>query len=85
MPRYFTRDQAQALLPEVERLLREAISLKQEFEATDKQLRTKTREIQMMGGTRVKHGAFLELRARRDGSVASLQETVTASTIQAAR
>ena len=76
MSRYFTRDQAECLLPTVERLVREALFLKTEFQESDEVLRTATRDIMMRGGMNMDRERLLQTRQKRDSSVAKLQATL---------
>jgi hypothetical protein len=76
MPRYFTRDQAFALLPKIEQLLREALDFKSEIDSTEKRLREASRRISMLGGVVVRHQELIDLRARHDVSINSLKALV---------
>jgi len=73
MARYFTLSEAQSLIPEVERALRDAIFHKAEYQSADQELDGSLRRIQMAGGSRVNPGPILALRARRDTSAAALK------------
>jgi len=74
MPRYFTLPEAEALVPEVEQALREALFHKSEYQSTDDELNRHTQRIRMAGGSRVNPGPLLAIRARRDTSAAALKE-----------
>ena len=74
MPRYFTLNQAQRLIPEVERLLRDALFHKHEFQKTHDELEQINDRIRMAGGMRVDPSALLSLRARRDTSASTLKQ-----------
>jgi hypothetical protein len=76
MPRYFTRDQAERVLPAVERLLQEAIRLKSQFEETDEILKNTARDITMRGGMNVNREQLADIRQRRDSAVTRLQATM---------
>jgi hypothetical protein len=76
MSRYFTREQAERMLPRVEGLIREALFLKAEFQESDQILRTATREIMMRGGMNMDRDRLLQARQKRDSSVAKLQATL---------
>jgi hypothetical protein len=73
MSRYFTREQAERLLPAVERLVREALFLKAEFQESDNILRSATRDIMMRGGMSMDRERLLDARRKRDSSVSKLQ------------
>ena len=74
MARYFTLSEAQRLLPEVERILRDALFHKAEYQSAEEELNRTLRRIQLAGGSRVSPTPFLALRARRDTSAAALKE-----------
>jgi hypothetical protein len=76
MSRYFTVDQAEKVLPEVERALRDAIFQKAEYQAAEGELNRTTQRIRMAGGSRVSPGPFLALRARKDAASAALTAAV---------
>jgi hypothetical protein len=76
MPRYFTIEQAELILPEVEQLLRDALIHKSEGQKAYQELQEANRHIQMAGGVRVDHGKLLAMRARRDSATASLKDTL---------
>lgn len=78
MPRYFTRDEAERLLPKVERLIREALFLKTEFQEADNVLRTATRDIMMRGGMTMDRERLLKTRQTRDQSASQLEATLQA-------
>jgi hypothetical protein len=74
--RYFTLRQAEDLIPEVERHLRNALFHKAEFQSAHKEWEDKQDRIRMSGGMRVNPGALLALRARRDASVTALKSAL---------
>ena len=76
MPRYFTLGQAERLLPDVERALRDALFHKAEAEKSHRELEQAGDRIRMAGGSRVNPTQLLALRARRDTSAAALQDAL---------
>ena len=76
VPRYFTLGQAERLLPEVERALREALVHKAEAENAHGELQQASDKIRMAGGSRVNPTRMLAMRARRDSSAEALQEAL---------
>jgi hypothetical protein len=76
MARYFTLDQAQTLLPEVEGILRDAVFHKSEYQKAHEELERTTRKIRMSGGAQVNPASLLAARARRDTSAAALKEAL---------
>lgn len=63
------------MLPEVERLLRDALFQKTEYQAAEDEFNRTTQRIRMAGGSRVSPGSFLALRARRDTGAAALKHS----------
>jgi hypothetical protein len=76
VPRYFTLVQAERLLPEVERSLREALFHKTEAQQAHQELEQVSERIRTSGGARVDPAQHLALRARRDTSAAALAEAL---------
>ena len=76
MPRYFTLNECETLLPEVERALRDAVFHKSEYHKADTELDSSVRHIRTSGGARVDRGAYLALRARRDSNAAALKDAL---------
>jgi hypothetical protein len=74
MPRYFTLAEAERMLPEVDKALRDALYQKSEYQAAEEEINRHTQRIRMAGGSRVLPGPFLAMRARRDASAAALKE-----------
>ena len=75
MPQYFTVRQAESLLPEVEKALRDALFQKAEYEAAEDALRAKLSKIRLAGGSRVSPGPLLVDRERRDANGALLKKS----------
>jgi hypothetical protein len=75
MPQYFTLAEAERMLPEVERLLRDALFQKTEYQTAEEEFNRTTQRIRMAGGSRVNPAPFLALRARRDTSAAALKDS----------
>jgi hypothetical protein len=76
MTRYFTLHQAERLLPDVERFIREAIGLKEEYQQAETELRSEMQRVTMLGGVDLNRAAFAELRARREASAERLKATI---------
>jgi hypothetical protein len=74
--RYFRLAEAEQLLPQVERHLRDALFHKAEYERIHKQIEAMLDKVRMSGGSRVDQGKQLELRAGRDGNARKLQEAM---------
>lgn len=76
MARYFTLPQAESLLPEVERFLRDALFHKSEAQKAHRELEETSERIRMSGGMRVNQGEFQAVRARRDAGVAAVKDAL---------
>jgi len=76
MPRRFSLAEAESLLPEIEALLREAVSLKTQYVEADQAINTFAQHVAMQGGVMVDRDAVLESRARRDSLGERLKETM---------
>ncbi|SRR5579883_2232613 len=76
MAQLFTIAEAERLLPQVERLLRDALSLRSEAAQAHKELEQATGHIRMAGGARINPGKILAIRARRDTSIAALKDVL---------
>ena len=78
MSKFFTRDQAERVLPEVEQLLREALHLKSQFVDADELLKETVREITMRGGMSVNNERLGDARERRDAAAGRLPTVIEA-------
>jgi hypothetical protein len=76
MPKRFTLPEAQGLLPEVSRRLREAVALKAEFEQAEGALRSSTERIMAMGGMTVDRESIREVKVRRESAAARLPKAI---------
>jgi hypothetical protein len=76
MPRFFTLQQAEKLLPEVESALREAIALKSEYEEAEKERQNFSARIALLGGVSVDSAQLLDKKHRRESSAHRLKETI---------
>jgi hypothetical protein len=77
--RYFTLAEAERLLPEVERLVREALAQRAEHEAAEKALKLQFQHIQLAGGSLVDRSAILSLQSRREAAARSVQRSLQAA------
>jgi hypothetical protein len=76
MPRYFTLAQAERALPEVERLLRDAIFHKEMYQKAEAEIEKVSERIRFSGGARVNSAELLNHRAKRDTSAAALKKAL---------
>ena len=74
--RYFRLAEAERLLPEVERHLRDALFHKAEYERVHQEIESTLERVRQSGGARMNPSKQLELRVERDGSVRKLQEVM---------
>jgi len=74
VPRYFKLSECELLLPQLDRILRDAVSHKAEYHQADRELDGQVAHVRASGGARVDRSAWLALRARRDTSAAALKE-----------
>ena len=76
MPKRFTLAQAQSLIPRVDRLLREAITLKSGFVEAERALQSLSERIMLMGGMLVDRDQFLQAKNRRESEAGRLRNAV---------
>ena len=78
MPKRFTHDEAQRLLPEVGRLLREALDARKEYQEAEQTIRQLSERVMMMGGVMIDRDQALNARSRRDAAGAMLKSSIEA-------
>lgn len=66
MTRRFTRDQAEALLPQVGRLIREAVSIKAEYDEAEAVLQNLMQKVMVQGGMMVDRERVVQDKSRRE-------------------
>ncbi|HTS25033.1 MAG TPA: DUF2203 domain-containing protein [Bryobacteraceae bacterium] len=76
MSKRFTLAEAQRLIPEVDRLLREAVSIKSDYDKAEGVIQAFTERVMMMGGMSVDRSTVLEARTRRDGAAGRLRAAI---------
>ena len=76
MPKRFTLDEAQRLLPEVGRLLQSAIDAKAEYQEAERTIQEMNERIMLMGGVLVDRERALECKTRREQSAAVLRNAI---------
>jgi hypothetical protein len=76
MPRFFTLHQAEQLLPEVESAIRDAISLKSDYQQAEAEWQSFTRRVMMQGGVLVDHSRLGEQKNQREAIAHRLQEAL---------
>jgi hypothetical protein len=78
MPKRFTHAEAQRLLPEVGRLLRDALDARTEYGEAEKAIQDMSERVMLMGGIMVDRDRALTARSRRDASAAMLKGAIEA-------
>ena len=78
MPKRFTLPEAERLIPEVDRLLRQALDAKTEYQDAEQVIREFSEHVMMMGGVMVDRDRALTSRARRDDAASRLRESIEA-------
>ena len=76
MPKRFTLSEAERLLPEIETIIREAVSLKALYQETEQELQSFAQRVAMAGGMSVDRDAVLQQRADRDSHGQGLKAAV---------
>ncbi|HEY3939733.1 MAG TPA: DUF2203 domain-containing protein [Bryobacteraceae bacterium] len=76
MPRFFSLLEAESLLPEIERLLRSLLALKQEYDESDSGLTKIMQRIALAGGMVPPREEVALLRKRKDAAARGLQSAV---------
>ncbi len=76
MLRYFTLDEAQKLIPEIESLLSNLNETRKQHDAAEHELEKLTSRIQMMGGSMIHPGEILRLRSRKESGAQGLKTGV---------
>jgi hypothetical protein len=66
MARRFTLAEAQSLIPRVDRLLREAVSLKSQYQEAEQEMQGIMQRVTLMGGMMVDRDGVIDTRNRRD-------------------
>ena len=76
MSRRFTLEEAESLLPEIEKSIREAIASKSELEQAETGLQAINQRVIMLGGVLVDRSAVYQNRLRRDQSAERLKAAI---------
>ena len=78
MAKRFTLAEAQRLIPEVDRLLRDALDAKSEYQEAEQAIHEFSERVMMMGGVVVDRDRALAARSRRDEAASRLRERIEA-------
>ena len=76
MPRFFTLQQAEKVLPDVGSAIRGAISLKAEYQQIEAEWNNFSERLAVMGGVRVDRVQLLERKNHREEVAAALQQAI---------
>jgi hypothetical protein len=76
MPKRFTLDEAQALIPQLDGLLRAALDAKAAFDEMEKSIQQFAERVMAMGGMAVDRDQVLERRRRRDSAARGLRQAI---------
>jgi hypothetical protein len=78
VPRFFTLSEAQSLLPEVEKQVRRAVSLKAVLQEAQGEIEGVSDKVRATGGALVDRRKLRDTIARRDAAALQLRDTLTA-------
>lgn len=76
MSKRFSLAEAERLIPELDRLLRQAVSCKSEYEEAERAIQDFTERIMVTGGMAVNRQRALEAKNRRELAVAQLRQAI---------
>ena len=76
MPKRFTLAEAERLLPEIGKIIRQAVSLKTRYQEAEQELESFAQRVAMQGGMSVDRDAVLKQRAERDSHAERLKAAV---------
>jgi hypothetical protein len=76
MPQRFTLAEARSLIPLLERLLGEAVTMKAEYDQAEGIIQALNARVAMMGGTMVNRDQAIDARGRREVAAARLRRAM---------
>ncbi len=76
MPRYFNLLEAEALLPQVKRLLQDLRDYKNSYQSSERELNQIAQRVALSGGMVPPRERIVELRGRKDASAYGLKQAV---------
>ena len=76
MPRRFSLAEAQRLVPRLERLMREAVVRKGDYEKAERAIHAFTERVMMMGGMNVDRDHARQAKQQRDAAAQNLRESI---------
>lgn len=75
MSRYFTLDEAQSLIPEIDRLMDSILAANQILEQAKNELQQLNSRINLMGGSMIHPGEILKIRTRKETAALAVKES----------
>jgi hypothetical protein len=76
MSRRFTLAEAEQMLPVIDRLIRQAVAEKSEYQQAEEELQSIAQRVMLLGGAVVDREAVLGFRQRRDRAAESLKQAL---------
>ena len=76
MARRFSLSEAQSLIPQVDSLLRQAVSLKSDYQEAEQTILASAHRVSMMGGMVVNRDQAIDAKNRRDEVAAKLRGAI---------
>ena len=76
MAKRFTLEEAQRLLPDVERLLRTAIDAKTKYQEAERAIQETNERIMLMGGVLLDRDRMVDAKHRREEAAAALRSAI---------
>ena len=76
MPKFFTLQQAEKILPDVETAIREAITAKADYERTESEWQSVSQRVAIMGGMRVDRARLMEQKNGQEAAARAFQQAV---------
>jgi hypothetical protein len=76
MPKFFTLQQAEKILPDVETAIREAITAKAAYERTESEWQSVSQRVAIMGGMRVDRARLMEQKNGQEAAARAFQQAV---------
>jgi hypothetical protein len=76
MPRFFTLQQAEEVLPEVAASIREAVALKDRYQAMDAEWQSFSARLATTGGMQVDRAQVVEQKNRREEAAVALKKAI---------
>lgn len=76
MPKFFTLQQAEKILSDVEPAIREAISAKAEYERAESEWQNVSERVSVLGGMRVDRARMMQQKNQREAAARAFQQAV---------